>query len=152
MTLAHSYVGDATKFLQDVLNEEAAGMVRDKMVINDTKCNIITFNFSSKNTKPQNLLLNGNPIKSVEKISLLGVIITSDLKWKVRTDEICKQVNCKLFILVILKRFGVKVEKLITIWKVVLRSRTKYAAPLWHSGLTDSDSRNLERLQKSALG
>ena len=151
-TLAHSYVGDATKFLQDALNEEAAGTVRDKMVINDTKCNIITFNFSRKNTKPQNLLLNGNPIKSVEKISLLGVIITSDLKWKVNTDEICKQVNRKLFILVILKRFGVKVEKLISIWKVVLRSRTEYAAPLWHSGLTDSDSRNLERLQKSALG
>ena len=69
-TLAHSYVGDATKFLQDALNEEAAGTVRDKMVINDTKCNIITFNFSRKNTKPQNLLLNGNPIKSVEKITV----------------------------------------------------------------------------------
>ena len=151
-TLAHSYVGDATNFLQDVLNKEAVGTVRDKMVINDTKCNIITFNFSSKNTKPQNLLLNGNPIKSVEKISLLGVIITSNLKWKANTEEICKQVNRKLFILVILKRFGVKVEKLITIWKVILRSRTEYAAPLWHSGLTDSDSRNLERLQKSALG
>ena len=114
-TLSHSYVGDATNFLQDVLNKEAVGTVRDKMVINDTKCNIITFNFSSKNTKPQNLLLNGNPIKSVEKISLLGVIITSDLKWKANTDEICKQVNRKLFILVILKRFGVKVDKLINI-------------------------------------
>merc|ERR1712215_431623 len=75
-----------------------------------------------------------------------------DLKWKVNTDEICKQVNRKLFILVLLKRFGVKVEKLISIWKIVLRSRTEYTAPLWHSDLTDSDSRNLERLQKSALG
>ena len=67
-TLAHSYVGDAIKVLQDGLNEEAAGTLRDKMVINNTKCNIITFNNSSKNTKAQNLLLNGNSIKSVEKI------------------------------------------------------------------------------------
>ena len=81
-TLAHSYVGDATKFLQDVLNKEAAGTEKDKMVINETKCNVITFNFSSKNTKPQNLLLNGNQIKTVEKITLLGVTITSDLKWR----------------------------------------------------------------------
>ena len=151
-TLAHSYNGDATKFLQDVLNKEATGTEKDKMVINETKCNIITFNFSSKNTKPQNLQLNGNPIKSLENITLLGVIITSDLKWKENTDEICKQVNRKLFILVLLKRFGVKVDKLITIWKVVLRPKTEYAAPLWHSGLTVSDTSKLERLQKSALG
>ena len=122
------------------------------MVINESKCNVITFNFSSKNTRPQNLLLNGNQIKTVEKIKLLGVIITSDLKWRENTDEICKQVSRKLFILVILKRFGIKVEKLITIWKVILRSKTEYAAPLWHSGLTVSESSKLERLQKSALG
>ena len=151
-TLAHSYEGDATKFLQDVLNKEAAGTEKDKMVINESKCNVITFNFSSKNTKPQNLLLNGNQIKTVEKITLLGVTITSDLKWRENTDEICKQVSRKLFILVLLKRFGIKVEKLITIWKVLLRSKTEYAAPLWHSGLTVSESGKLESLQKSALG
>ena len=47
-TLAHSYEGDATKFLQDVLNKEAAGTEKDKMVINETKCNVITFNYSDK--------------------------------------------------------------------------------------------------------
>ena len=35
---------------------------------------------------------------------------------------------------------------------MVLRPKTEYAAPLWHSGLTVSDSSKLERLQKSALG
>ena len=69
-----------------------------------------------------------------------------------KTDEICKQVNRKLFILVLLKWFGVKVDKLIPIWKVVLRPKTEYASPLWHSGLTVSDTSKLERLQKSALG
>ena len=34
----------------------------------------------------------------------------------------------------------------------MLRPVTEYAAPLWHSGLTKSQSNKLENLQKKALG
>ena len=79
-TLAHSYSGDPSEFLQEVLNIEVSETEKDKMVINEAKCNIITFNFSRRNCGPQNLLLNGNLVKSVERITLLGVIITADLQ------------------------------------------------------------------------
>ena len=39
-----------------------------------------------------------------------------------------------------------------TFWKVVLRSITEYAAPLWHSGLCDVDCNKIEKLQKKVLG
>ena len=65
-TLAHSYSGDPSEFLQEVLNIEVSETEKDKMVINEAKCNIITFNFSRRNSGPQNLLLNGNLVKSVE--------------------------------------------------------------------------------------
>ena len=151
-TLAHSYSGDPSEFLQEVLNIEVTETVKDKMVINEAKCNIITFNFSGRNSGPQNLLLNGNLVKSVERITLLGVIITADLRWKENTAEICKKVNSKLYILWKLKQFGIKSDKLLTVWKVLLRPITEYAAPLWHSGLLGCDSKILERLQKIALG
>ena len=65
-TLAHSYAGDPTAFLQNVLDIESVETLKDKMVINESKCNSITFNFSGKNSAPQNLILNGNPVKPVK--------------------------------------------------------------------------------------
>ena len=81
-TSAHTFSEDPSDFLQMVLNLEAAGTKKNKKVINEDKCNIITFNFSSNNTEPKNLLLNGNLLKSVKKIILLGIVITDNLRWK----------------------------------------------------------------------
>ena len=58
-TLVHSYSGDPTLFLQKVLDIEASETIKDKMVINESKCNTVTFNFSEKNLKPC-LILNDN--------------------------------------------------------------------------------------------
>ena len=151
-TLAHTYSDDPSKFLQTVLNLEAAGTTKNKMVINEAKCNMITFNFSSKNTAPTNLQLNGNIIKSVNSLTLLGIILTDDLSWSENTANICLKVNKKFFLLWRLKQFGLKQEELLTAWKVLLRPIAEYAAPLWHSGLIKKDSEKLERLQKRAVG
>ena len=80
-TLAYSYSGDPSQFLQNVLNNETLETNKDKMKINEAKCHVITFNHSSNNIGPRNLTLNGNELTSVDKIKLLGVIITSDLRW-----------------------------------------------------------------------
>ena len=151
-TLAHSYYGDATAFLQTVIDLESSKAADDKMVINESKCNTITFNSSRKNTEPQNLSLNGKIIEPCNKVKLLGVIISKDLTWKENTSLICKKVNRKFFILCKLKQFGVSIDDLLTTWKVLLRPITEYAAPLWHSGLSNSETDMLESLQKKALG
>ena len=151
-TLAHSYSGDPSQFLQEVLNIEATETNKDKMIINELKCNEITFNFSKRNKRPEGLTLNGNPIKSCDFITLLGVIISEDLRWSRNTENICKKVNRKYFYLSKLKQFGFTEEEMLTAWKVMLRPITEYAAPLWQSGLTKSQSNKLENLQKKALG
>ena len=45
-----------------------------------------------------------------------------------------------------------KNELLLNTWKILLRPITEYATPLWHSGLSKSDSNKLESLQKKAVG
>ena len=122
------------------------------MKINESKCNVINFNFSSKNFPPKKLELNNNEITSVERIKLLGVIITNDLRWRENTAEIEKKVNKKFYLLSRLKQFGVKQKDRLTAWKVLMRPITEYAAPLWHPGLLDCDTSILESLQKNALG
>ena len=151
-TLAYSYSGDATHFLQNVLNIENSETIKDKMIINEAKCNIINFNFSSKNSPPQKLTLNNNEIVSVDRIKLLGVTITNDLRWRENTAEIVKKVNRKFYQLCKLKQFGVKQEERLATWKTLIRPITEYAAPLWHNGLLEVDSRKLENLQKKAFG
>ena len=80
--MIHPYFGDPTPFLQNVLNIEHAETIKDKMKINETKFNIINFNFLSTNTLPQNLTLDNNKIVPVDRIKLLGVTLTRNLHWK----------------------------------------------------------------------
>ena len=80
--MIHSYSGDPTPLLENALNVENAETIKDKMKINETKFNIINFNFSSTNTPPQNLTLNNNKIVPVDRIKLVGVTLTSNLRWK----------------------------------------------------------------------
>ena len=136
-TLVHSYSGDQTKILQEALNIELEETRRDKMIINENKCNVITFNFSHFNTAPQNLTLNDKVIKPVNTIKLLGVFLTNDLKWTANTNNICSKVNQRLYIISKLKHFGLQIEELITAWRSIIRPITEYAVPLWHSGLTE---------------
>ena len=51
-----------------------------------------------------------------------------------------------------MKQFGLRTEELITAWKSIIQPNTEYAVPLRHSGLTTSDCKRLERLQKIVLG
>ena len=150
-TLILCYEGNPTKILQDALDIELRETKKDQMIINESKCHSITFNFCSNNIPPQNLMLNGNVINSTNKIKLLGVILTDDLKWAENTSNICSKVRKKLYLINKLKHFGLLKEELLTAWTSILRPVTEYAVPLWHSGLTDSDSNKIEMLQKQAL-
>ena len=105
-----------------------------------------------KNIVPQNLKLNGNEIPVVRKIKLLGVIITDDLRWEENTSLICPKVESKFYLISKLKSFGLQIDELLNIWKVMVRPITEYAAPLWHSGLSNTDINKIEDLQKTALG
>ena len=150
-TLALSYSGDPTKTLQEALDIELNETNKDRMIINESKCHNITFNFSKFNTQPQNLSLNGKTIDPTNQIKLLGVYITNDLKWSKNTTNVCSKVNQKLYIINKLKNFGLQKEELLTAWQSILRPITEYAVPLWHPGLTEYDSERIEMLQKRAL-
>ena len=151
-TLALSYSGDPTKILQEALDIELNETIKDKMIINESKCHLMNFNFSKNNFPPQNLKFNGKPINVAKKIKLLGVMLTDDLKWAENTVNICSKVNKKLYQIRMMKQFGLQRAELVTAWRSMLRPVAEYAVPLWHSGLTESDSGKIEMLQKKALG
>ena len=85
-------------------------------------------------------------------MKLLGVILSNDLKWSKNTAHICSKGNQRFYFLRKLKQFGLSKEELVHGWMSMIRPITEYAAPLWHSSLTNTESERLEKLQKRALG
>ena len=150
-TIALNHSGDPTKVLQERLNTIEKEAKENSMCINAKKCHVITFNFSSANVSPHCLKLDNNIIQREKTIKLLGVTISDDLKWTQNTFNVCKKVNSLLFILSKLRSFGAPRDDLVKVWTTILRPCAEYASPLWHSGITKSDSQKLEMLQKSAL-
>ena len=150
-TIALNHSGDPTVALQDKLDTISKEAKENAMVINGKKCNVIHFNFSGKNSCPKNLHIDGNLIKRENSVKLLGVTITDDLKWTANTNNICKKVRSNFYKLSKLKSFGATRDDLVTAWTSILRPCAEYASPVWHSGLTECDNLNLEKLQKSVL-
>ncbi len=97
------------------------------------------------------LNLSGEVLKSVNCLKILGVKITDDLKWDVHITDVIKRASGRLFMLTILRRFGLTLQDLKTIYIGFIRPLVEYAVPVWHPGLTEQQHYALERVQKRAL-
>ena len=81
----------------------------------------------------------------------MGVWLTEDMRWSKNTREICKKAFSRLSLLTKLKFVGVKIEDLIEVYMLYIRSITEYCCVVYHSRLTVEDSATIERIQKCCL-
>ena len=72
----------------------------------------------------------------------------NNLKWDIHITEIIAKANKKLFMLRRLKRVNLTIKELVTVYKSYVRPILEYAAPLWHSSITEYQSRQIESIQK----
>ena len=107
-------------------------------------------NFCHTQSDHQPLRLSGRELQSTDCVKILGVKITKDLKWDVHTTDIIKRATGRLFMLTTLKRFGLSLDDLKTIYTGFIRPLVEYAVPAWHPGLTEHQHYALERVQKRA--
>ena len=64
--------------------------------------------------------------------------------------SIVKRANSRLYMLRKLKHFSLSVSDLLTIYTSFVRPVVEYAAPVWSSGITQSQRITVERIQKRA--
>ena len=123
------------------------------MVIKEKKTNIMKFNFSKVNDFPPELNINGfqNQLKVISETKLLGVVLTSDLKWSANTDYICKSAYKRMWTLRRMKNINVEPRLILDVYVKEIRSVLELAVPAWHSGLTVAQSEDIERVQKVAV-
>ena len=81
---------------------------------------------------------------------LLGVIITSNLSWAAHVDDMTKRATQKLWVLLRFKALGGTTDQLVTVYQTRVRSTLEFAAPVFHSGLTQEQSRQIEMVKKKA--
>ena len=89
-------------------------------------------------------------LEVVDEIKLLGVVITSDLKWHRNTKYLCDKAYGRLWMLRNLRRLGALKSELVDVYTKQCRSLLELAVTVWSAGLTSEDVVALERFQKTA--
>ena len=121
------------------------------MVINQKKTKTMIFNFTEKYQFTTRLKLKNENVEVINSTRLLGTILSDDLRWDLNTKNIVKKANARMELLRRVASFGTPVEDLKTVYILFIRSILEQSATVWHSSLTEENSCDLERVQKSAV-
>ena len=122
------------------------------MKINEDKTKIMLFNkATSVDVHPKIEISEGHFIELVEEMKLLGIMISSDLKWKSNTNYMVARCYQKMWMLRNLRNFGAEEEHLLEVYYQQIRSIVEMACPVWNPGLTQQEIRKIERVQRTAM-
>ena len=137
---------------QEKVDEIVKFANENELVINHSKSKVILFNQAHKfDFLPKVKLVENRYLEVVEEVKLLGVTVSSNLKWHAHVADVCKRAHAKLWLIRRLINLNATTEILLDLYYKQVRSLMEYAAPLWSPGLTESDKEELERVQKSAF-
>ena len=121
------------------------------MNLNEKKTTNMVFNFTKDCQFTTEISLQNAKLEIIDKTKLLGTIITNDLKWHENTKYIVKKANQKMRLLHKFSKFTNNKAHLIHIYKSQVRGNLEYCSTVWHSGLSESDNKDIERVQKAAV-
>ena len=91
------------------------------------------------------------PLEVVQTTKLVGVTLTSDLKFHEHVKIIVKKANKKIWMLRRLKEFDFTKKDLLEIYISQIRSTLEYNVPAWNPSLTNDDITDIERVKNTAL-
>ena len=138
--------------LQSYIHEAENYTNQNNMKINKSKSNVLKFTFARKLDFPTNLTFSdGSPVGVLSETTLLGVIISNDLKWQKNTSFICAKARKKLWVLRRMANLDLSRHEMLDVYGKEVRSILEYAVPVWHPGITRKQSSEIESIQKIAF-
>ena len=158
--LTHKYVDDTT--MTEILDKSAVSSMQsfiDELVRQATEVGMIVNGRKTKELligsvlkdPPTSVTLSGTPVELVTTFKLLGLHVTTDLKWAHHVEAITSKAASRLHFLKLLKRSGAGRNDLLCFYGTVIRPVLEYACSAWHSSLTAAQSKALESTQRRAL-
>ena len=137
---------------QNYLNSIEQWTKDNLMELNEKKSNAIIFNFSKKKHQfTTNLMLKNKKIGIINETKLLGLILTSDLRWDKNLDYLVKDANRRMIMLHAASKFTSDKSVLKQIYYSRIRCKLDQSAVVWSSSLTLKNINDLERVQKAAM-
>ena len=122
------------------------------MKINETKSNVMIFNFSRNYDFPPEFSFEDNQIlECLNQSKLLGIHIRSDLKWSSNTESIYKKAMSKMWLIRRMKLLKLDSSLILDYYLKEIRPVTEFGVIVWNSGLTKYQVGHLEKIQKVAL-
>ena len=119
--------------------------------LNESKCKELRISFLRSPPVFDPIVVNSKELECIHKAKMLDVTFSVDLKWNAHVDEVVKKVNKWLYFLRQLKHAQINSKELILFYLTCIRSVMEYARALFHCGLPQYLSVDLERCQKRAL-
>ena len=147
----NQYIPSQNLSSQDWLDQINQWTANQKMKINEKKTKNMIFNFTEKYQFSTRLHLNDEVLEVLNDTKLLGTILSDDLRWDLNTANIVKKANARMELLRKVASFGVCEDDLKNVYFLFVRSLLEQSAIVWHSSLTEENSSDLERVQKSAV-
>jgi len=137
--------------IQLAANHLSTWSINNGMHINNTKTKEMIIHFGSNPDNLQNITINGKQIETINNFKLLGVIISSDLSWNAHVAYILNKTAKRMYCIRYLVRANVKEPDILKVYTAIIRSILEYACPVWHPGLSNEQSKEIERVQKRCL-
>ena len=147
----NQYIPPANLKSQQYLEQISEWTANQKMMLNAKKSKNMVFNFTDRYQFSTRLKMDNDVVETVQSMKLLGTIISQDLSWDLNVKNIVRKANASMELLRRVASFGASIEDLKTIYYLFVRSHLEQSATVWHSSLTEENSSDLERVQKSAV-
>ena len=137
--------------IQNAVDTFSTRATMNKFELNEPKCKELRITFSTKPASFDPIVVNGKDIDVVPKAKVLGLTLSSNLKWNNHVDEIVNKSRKRLYCLSQLKRSGLKPPELIQFYRTCIRPITEYASPVFHDCLPAYLSKDIESIQRRAM-
>ena len=123
----------------------------NRMELNADKCKEMRIDFKRNTHNFPPIVVNEKELTVSNSVKILGVTISSDLKWNEHISECIKKANKRLYFIVLLKRAKVPLSDIVNFYCTAIRPVLEYCAPVFHHALPQYLSDDIERVQKRVL-
>ena len=142
--------GDTSK-AQDAVTTVENWSNSNRLLLNADKCKELQIDFKSTKQNFDPLTVYGKKLPVVQNAKILGLTISSNLKWTNHINEVIKKANKRLYFIILLKRAKVSPKDIVNFYCTVIRPILEYCAPVFHYSIPSFLSEDLETVQKRAL-
>jgi hypothetical protein len=143
---------DGANVMQVQLDRLGQYCIDNDMRINQEKTKVAIFNTARIYDFMPRLCIDGNThLEVVEEFKLLGVKFQSNLRWQANTDFVCKKAYARLWMIRRLKGLGASSDEMLDVFYKQIRCVLEMAVAVWEPGLTQAQSKQLERVQQCAF-